>query len=308
MADSFNTTVSLSNQVLTAYDQNAYFALRDEAIWDQFADVKPGNLTNPGSPVTFTFWADLAEATTPLDEVIDVDAVSLSDSQVSVTPNEYGHAVVVSIRLETDDFLLGFDSDVANILSENMVKTIDRIARNAVDAAGTAVTIAASEGATVAGDVITAALVRQQRATLVGANVRPWGMDYAAIIDPDVGYDLQSETGDNAWGRPHEYVDTEEIYNGELGKFAGFRFIESNRVNLNVDGGSGSVDTYTTYFFGQQFLAKVESIAPRMVMGPVTDTLMRLRPLGWHGYFGFGEFRSASLIRLIGASSIGDNT
>lgn len=313
MADAFNTTTgALASQVLTAYDQNAYFALRDEAIWDQFASVKPGNITNPGDSVTFTFWTDMAVATTPLDEVVDVDTVALADSQISVSPNEYGNALVLSIRLETDDFLLGFDSDVANLLSENMVKSLDTIALAAVDASGTeyfpATNAAQTEATTLIDDVITAAEVRKRRVSLVQANALPTsGELFVSVINPDVGYDLQSETGDQAWIAPHVYVDTQAIYNNELGTFAGVRFVESNRTTVTVDGGTTTEDTYTTYFFGQQAIAKVESIAPHMVMGPITDTLMRLRPLGWHAYLGYGQFRAASLERLITASSIGDN-
>ena len=83
----------LSNQVLTAYDRVSFFALRNETVWDQFAKVKPGNLTSPGNPVSFLFWSDLSAATTALDETVDVDAVGLSDSTVTVTPNEYGKLI-----------------------------------------------------------------------------------------------------------------------------------------------------------------------------------------------------------------------
>jgi hypothetical protein len=41
----------LTNQVLTAYQRSAYFALRSQVVFDQFAKVKPGDLTSPGNPV-----------------------------------------------------------------------------------------------------------------------------------------------------------------------------------------------------------------------------------------------------------------
>jgi N4-gp56 family major capsid protein len=298
----------LTNQVLTAYDRKAFFALRDTTIWDQFAMVKPGNLTSPGSPVRFHFWDDMALATTPLDEIADVDAVGLSDSFVEVTPSEYGNAVVKTLRIQKLDMLIGFDADVSNLVNENMVKTIDRLARNAFDAAGVESTVAASEAATVAGDVITANALRQKRAELRGDNVRPlMGTFYGCVIHPDVAYDLKTETGDGAWVAPAQYVNTEKIYNDEIGAFAGFRVIEHNDALINTDGGSGTVDTYTTYFMGQEALAKVEVVSPNIVMGPVTDKLRRLQPLGWHAYAGWGEFRNLASRRLISASSIGAN-
>lgn len=298
----------LANQVLTAYDRVAWFQLRSNVVFDQLFNVKPGNLSTPGSPVTWRLWDEMAPATTPLNEITSPDSVGFADSAISVTPAEYGNVVKVTLRIKNDNYLIGFESDIANLLGYNMVDTIDTLARTAADASGTEVTVAASEGATVAGDVITAALVRQQAAALASASVMPAsGTNFAAIIHPDVAYDLKSETGDGAWVAPSQYVNPANIYNNEIGTFANFKFMESPRATLTPDGGSTTVDTYTTYFCGKDSLAKVDSISPHMVLGPVTDALMRVQPLGWHTYAGWGQFRVEAMRRLISASSIGAN-
>lgn len=316
MADVFTGATSaagsgqLTNQVLTAYQRSAFFALREGVVFDQFAKVKPGDLTSPGNPVKFLFWSDMSQATTALTETVDVDAVGLSDSLVTVTPAEYGNAVLLTIRIQTDDFLIGFDADVANLLNYNMVDTIDVLARTAVDG-GTNVEYSGTttgESSVLATDDLTVALVRKKRAQLRGASVMPWdGSSYAAIIHPDVAYDLKSETGDGSWTAAAQYSEVSRIWNDEIGQFAGIRFVESPRAKVNTDGGSGTVDTYTTYFFGQEFLAKAESIPPHMVLGPVTDKLRRFQPLGWHTYAGWDTLREAALRRVISASTIGSN-
>jgi N4-gp56 family major capsid protein len=302
-------TGQLSNQVLTAYDRVAFFALRNQVVWDQFAKVKPGNLTSPGNPVSFLFWNDLTPATTPLSETVDVDAVGLSDSSVTVTPQEHGNAIIKTIRIRTDDYLIGFDSDVASLLAWNLVDTIDALALAAVNGGTNEDYVGqVSEAAITATDIMTADEMRQKNAELRNAAAMPWeGLFYVSIMNPDVSYDLKSETGDGAWVAPHQYVDTKEIYTNEVGTFAGFRVVETPRTTINADGGAGTVDTYSTYFFGREFLAKAESIAPHMVMGPVTDKLMRFQPLGWHFYSGWDTLREASLRRLLSASSIGAN-
>ena len=301
----------LSNQVLTAYQRSAFFALREGVVFDQFAKVKPGNLTSPGNPVSFLFWDDMSVATTALTETVDVDAVALGDSQVTVTPAEYGNAVLLTIRIQTDDFLIGFDADVANLLNYNLVDTIDTLARTAADG-GTTITFGGGQStasAVVAADDLTVALVRQQRAALRGASVMPWdGTSYAGIIHPDVAYDLKSETGDGSWVAAAQYSGVERIWNDEIGTYAGIRFVESPRAKLLADGGSSAVDLYTTYFFGQEFLAKAESIPPHMVLGPVTDKLRRFQPLGWHAYVGYDTLREAALRQVRTASTIGSNT
>lgn len=315
MADVFTgastdaATGQLSNQVLTAYDRVARFALREQAVFDAFYNVKPGNLTSPGSPVTWRFWDEMAAATTPLNEITDPDSVGLSDTAVSVTPAEYGNIIKTTLRIRLDDYLVGFDSDVANLLGQNLTESIEVLARTAADAAGTEVTIAASEATTVAGDVLTANSVRQQHAELQAASVMPVaGTSYGAVIHPHVAFDLKAETGDGAWVAPAQYVNTEKIYNNELGTFGGFKFVTSPRALLTPDGGSTTVDTYTTYLLGQEALAKVETVPPHIVMGPVVDALMRIQPIGWHTYAGWGQFRAAALRRVISASSMGANT
>lgn len=304
-------TGQLSNQVLTAYQRSAMFALRSGVVFDQFAKVKPGNVTSPGNPVKFLFWSDLSQASTALTETVDVDAVGLSDSLVTVTPKEYGNAVLLTIRIRTDDFLVGFDADVANLLNYNMVDTIDYLARTAIDAGGTEVIHSGATAATdiIASDDLTVALVRQQRAALSKGSVMTWdGSSYGAVIHPDVAYDLKSETGDGSWTAAAQYSEVSRIWNDEIGTFAGIRFVESPRTKIADAGGSGTVDVYTTYFFGQEFLAKAESIAPHMVLGPVTDKLMRFQPLGWHTYAGWNVLRSTAVRRLLSASTIGANS
>lgn len=318
MADIFTGATSaagggqLSNQVLTAYQRSAFFALRAGTVFDQFAKVKPGDLTSPGNPVSFLFWSDMTLATTALTETVDVDAVALSDSQVTVTPAEYGDAVLLTIRIRTDDFLIGFDADVANLLNYGMVNTIDRLARTAIDASGTEVihSDATAETDLVAGDGLDVAHVRNQRAKLAGSSVATWdGSSYAGVIHPDVAYDFKAETGDGSWaGVGQRQEGGARIFNDEIGKYANIRFIESPRCKVSDGGGAGTVDSYTSYFFGQEFLAKAESIPPHMVLGPVTDKLMRFQPLGWHLYAGWGELRSAALRRVLTASSIGANS
>ncbi len=309
MADAFTTTSVLSNQVLTAYQRNALFALRARPVFDQLAKVKPGNVTSPGDSVTFTFWSDLTAATTALSETVDPDAVALSDSQVTVTPNEYGNAVLLTLKMQADTMLVGFDPDVANLVAYNMADSIDTLARSALDSGGTATFQGqTAETAIVATDILSSTSVRTRVANLRGADVPGiLGDHYVGIADPDVLFDLMEETGDGAWIGPHQYVDPAAIYNGEVGTFAGVKFLSSTRGLVNTDGGSGTVDTYTVYFLGWEALAKAEPVPGHIVIGPVTDKLMRFRPVGWHTYAGWSVLRSASVRRHLVASSIGSN-
>jgi N4-gp56 family major capsid protein len=134
-----------------------------------------------------------------------------------------------------------------------------------------------------------------------------------------VSYDLRRETGAASWRDPHVYSDPAGIYNGEIGAFEAVRFIETPRAKIfenasNGSGSAGTIDVYATLVVGRQSLAKAHSIVdgngpfPRVVRGPVTDSLMRFNPVGWYWFGGYGRFREASLRRIEAASSIGANS
>lgn len=316
------TTSSLSiDQV--AFDRLAYFALRSELLFDQAADVQPVAQAMPGSGVTFTIFADIAAATSTLNEVTDVTPTALSDSQVTVTLNEYGNAVVTTAKLRGTAFL-DVDAAAANIIGYNAGDSMDQVVREVL-AGGTNVVYATGGSSTpssrttvAAEDIIAADDVRKVVAQLRAANVATFNGSYIGFIHPDVSYDFRSATDAAAWRTPANYVNPEGIYNGEIGLFESVRFIETPRAKVftNASDGSGStgtVDVYCTHIMGRQALAKAFSTqdgngaVPKIVRGNVTDYLMRLQPLGWYWLGGYGRFREASLRRIESSSSIGTN-
>lgn len=310
MADAFSGTSALADQVQAAYDRNAFMALRSGGVYDQFARVKPGNVTSPGSSVSFLFWADLSTATATLSETVDVDAVALSDSLVTLTPAEHGNAVLVTIRIQTNTFAIGFDPAVANIVSYNMLDSLETLAQEALETGATTTTVdAGAEGSLTAADVMTMNKLREQVAILRGGDFAPIsGSDYAVITHPDVMYDLMTATAATDWSAfVQRRSEQSEFLNGEIVRAAGLAFMETSRGAINVNGGSSNVDTYSTYILAVDALGKAESIPGHVIPGPVTDHLRRFQPLGWHAYLAYGTIRSGAARNLLAASSIGTN-
>ena len=52
---------------------------------------------------------------------------------------------------------------------------------------------------------------------------------YHAIIHPFSKYDIMH---DPRWRDPHKYVDTQNLYAGELGEIAGVRFMQSSEAKI----------------------------------------------------------------------------
>lgn len=306
-----------------AYDRLAYFALRSELLFDQAADVQATNQAMPGSSVIFTIFSEMAAATSPISETSDLTPVTMADSQVTVTLAEYGNTVNTTAKLRGTSFL-DVDAVAANLIGYNAGNSIDQVV-SAVLAGGTNVVYGGGGSTTPtstvtiqAEDIIEANDVRQVTAALRGANVATFNGYYMGYIHPDVSYDLRRETGNASWNAPHINVDTANIYNGEIGTFESVRFIETPRAPLaaNASNGTsttGTIDVYGTMIMGRQALAKAYSmvdgngVVPKVVRGPVVDSLMRFNPIGWYWLGGYGRFREASLRRIDSSSSIGSN-
>lgn len=236
------TSTNGTTYVQAAYDRMAYFALRPELIFDQLADVKSVNQSMPGSSVTFTIQNDLTAAVTPLSEGSDITTQTLSNSQITVALAEYGSAVTTTAVLRGEAYV-EIDPIVANVIGYNAGVSIDSVARNAIGQ-GTqwkvpsGASIGATKAATIAsvaavngGSTVTANYndILAAQKNLRAQNVAPFGSYYAAVIHPDVAYDLQLT---NNYLAPHQYAQPAEIWAGEIGALNGFRFIETPRAEV----------------------------------------------------------------------------
>lgn len=61
---------------------------------------------------------------------------------------------------------------------------------------------------------------------------------------------------------------------------------------------------FSTLLCGKQALAEAVSQEPGVVIGPITDKLMRFRPIGWYGVLGWNRYREEALYRIESGSSI----
>lgn len=303
--------------VKTVFYRAALDAYRAANVFRRLADVKWSREQPPmpGSAVTFTIITALATATSALTEGTEPSAVNISDSQKTVTLVEYGNAVKHTKKLRLTTFL-NFDVAVPREVAANMEESIDIVARDVL-VAGTNVLYAGAATSRVtvaAGHTLTGNNVRRARAFLAGKNAPGpgggmVGGPYISIIHPDVSYDLMAETGQQAWSAPHTYVDTAAIYSGEIGMFAGTRFVENaNARNFANAGVGGTVDVYATIFVGEQALGEAVGEAQHMVIAGPFDDLQRFISVGWYGLLGYGRIREDSLTRYESSSSIGANT
>ena len=321
MANSYTDTSAMSNAVQTAYDRFFEFSLRDQPLFRQVADKRPAQQTAPGGSVVLERYQDLAKATTPLTETTDPDAVAIGNpTTVTITLNEYGNPVLRTRKLYLFS-LTDVDPAIANIVAYNAADSIDEIVQTVLRAgtnviqrkAGTvsyvtngtlttpvATTMTATDGYTSPMARLAVVKLRANKA------VPRKGSLFWAAIHPEVSYDLRSETGAAAWRDPHNYSAAGNIWAGEIGAYEGAFYIESPRCYNAVDAGAGdnTVRRFRTYYAGQQALAEAVADEFHTVAGPITDKLMRFRPLGWYGVAGWARYREEALVRAESTSTI----
>lgn len=320
VANAYSDTTALSNIVKAAYDLAVRPYLRSDPVFRQIIDVKPIRQAMPGSSVVINIGKGFANlATTALTENVTPDSVAIQNTTpVTITLNTYGNWTQESWEVNQTAFA-AVDPLIAKAIADNMVDTIDAKVRVVMDGASkkimrtgatTPTSVSAVPGSVTSASVINGATVSLATA-LLRTDLAPafgggnGGGVYGSIIHPHVAADLRNETGTAAWITPHNYVDTANIYNAEIGTYAGVRFMESPRATTATDGASSAV-VYRTYVFGREAVAEAATPEgqPQIVLGPITDPLLRERPFGWKALMGWSLFRPESLRVVLTSSSL----
>lgn len=317
MANAFTGTAAMANLVQTTYDRALEFALRAQPMFRMVADKRPVQQAMPGSSVVFEIYQDLAQAVTPLNELVDPDAVAAGNpTTVSVTLNEYGNSILVSNKLDLFSFT-DVTAGLVNQVAWNLVDSIDLVVQNVL-AAGTQVIRQNGDPASVdptynggttnavqPGSIYSSKAARLAVAKLRAQKVHPnKGSFYTTYIHPEVSHDLRAETGNAAWRDPHNYSAAGNIWAGEIGEYEGSVFIETPRCQNALNAGTTPTRVFQTYTTGQQALAEAVAEEFHTVRGPVVDKLTRFQPLGWYGVAGWSLYRPEALIRTETTSSI----
>lgn len=283
------TTSTLSSVVKAYYDKR--FLMRAEAnfVYKQLGriGVVPAN---EGKTVVWNRYTNPSAKTTALTEGTDPTPSGLSATLVSATVSQYGNFEQVTDILS----LTSIDNSIASavdLLAYEAAITIDTVIRNVVDG-GTSVLYAsgvANRTSLIDTDVTQVADVRKVVRELKGNNARPQQKSNAfmAVIHPDVEYDLQ---GDSSWESAHLYTDTAlgGIYNGEVGKLYGVRFLTTTQAPILTNSGSaGAVDVYQSQFFGEEAfgVSELQSLET-YVDSPSPRSALRLySDVGWKAGF-----------------------
>ena len=232
-----DTGMSVENK--TFYDKELIRTAGPQLVHDQFAQKRPIP-KNGGQSVEVRQFGDLPKALTPLTEGVTPNGKKLSATAKTATVSQYGDYVTISDKLD----LTAIDPvalEAVDVIGKQMGLTLDTVTRNKLhqglqvmyaplrSSAG-AETEVSSRSKLDKSAVLTVKLVQQARTELKAMNVPTFDDGcYVMIIHPYSAYDLKR---DPEWRKPHEYADTRQLYNGEVGMVDGVRFVETSEAKI----------------------------------------------------------------------------
>jgi len=130
------STTVLTDLVQSAYDQAVLFGFLPENRFSQFCEHKEWNRATapvPGDDIVFTIIAQLTAATTPLSETVDPGPQSMTETQKTLTLEEYGKLITRTSKLKFTSFA-DIDVAIGRAVGQNMGYTQDLLARAVFDA------------------------------------------------------------------------------------------------------------------------------------------------------------------------------
>jgi len=285
------TDAGLTDEMKVYYSTYLIRLAEPLLVHDQFAQKHPIP-KNGGKTIAFRKYDSLPKALTPLTEGVTPDGQKLTMDEITATVAQYGGFVELSDML----LLTAIDNNLmeaTRLIAEQASKTLDTITRevlnggtNVLYAEGQVSSRAALVGGQESGNhYLTIDGVRKAVRFLKVMNARRINGDFAGIIHPDVAYDLMS---DPKWVNVKTYSDPSGIYNGEIGKIEGVRFVETSEAKVFTGAGANGRDVYSTLILGADAYGVTEitggglqHIVKQLGSGGTSDPLNQRATVGW---------------------------
>ena len=234
--NSYSEGEGLSPEMRTYYSDYLIDNAEPSLVHDRFAQ-KHTIPTGGGKSVQFRKYDPLPKLTNPIAEGITPSGQTINMGIVNATVAQYGGYV------ELTDMLLmtAIDNNLCmatKLLGSQAGRTLDTISREVL-VGGTNVQYAEGQisarsqltGGKGEGEnhYLTVDAIRKAVRFLKNQNAEKIDGAYVAIVHPDCAYDLMSDPN---WKYPHQYAEPSAIFEGEIGKIEGVRFIESTEAKV----------------------------------------------------------------------------
>ena len=232
--EGYEAGAGLSPEMKTYYSDYLIDNAEPALVHDRFAqkqEIPKGH----GKSVQFRKYDPLPKITDPIAEGVTPTGQTINMGLITATVAQYGGYV------ELTDLLLmtAIDNNLCmatKLLGSQAGRTLDTISREVL-VGGTNVQygegkVSSREQIEAKGEgacLLTVDAVRRAVRFLKNQNAEKINGSYVAIIHPDAAYDLMSDPN---WRTPMQYADPSALFEGEIGKIEGVRFIESTEAKV----------------------------------------------------------------------------
>lgn len=311
------TDTGMSDEMKTYYSDYLIDTADPELVHDQFGQKHPIPKAG-GKTIEFRKYDPLPKALTPLTEGVTPDGTKLTMGVVTATVQQYGGFIELSDVL----LMTAIDNNLVQatkLLGSQAGRTLDTITREVLNG-GTNVQFA--EGQVDARDELyytdeddncnlTVDAVRKAVRFLKVMNAPRINGYYAGIIHPDCSYDLMS---DPKWVNVKSYSDPEGIYEGEIGRIEGVRFVETSEAKVFDASSSGGRDVYSTLIIGAEAYGVTEisggglkHIVKQLGSAGSSDPLDQRATAGWKATKVAERLVEAYMVRIETCSTFTEN-
>ena len=306
MNTNLTSSAGLTDEMKTYYSDYLIDNATPKLVHDQFGQKHPIP-KNGGKTIEFRKYSPLPKLTTPLQEGVTPDGQSLNMSTIEATVAQYGGYITLSDML----ILTAIDNNLVQatkLLGAQAGATLDTITREVLNG-GTNVIFCGDKEAREdldSSSLLTVDDVKKAVRLLKTQNAEQINGAWVGIIHPDIAYDL---TNDPLWKDVKTYSDPSDIYEGEIGKIFGVRFVETTEAKI-FEGG-----VYSTLILGDNAYGVteisgggLEHIVKQLGSAGTADALNQRATAGWKATKTAERLVENYMVRIESKSTFSDKT
>ena len=304
----------LSAEMKTFYDRNLIRLAEPELVHDQFGQKRP---IPKGNGKTIEFRKFNALPAVPSDrtlvEGITPTGQNYGVTAITATVVQYGGYITITDMLN----LTAYDNqmqEIMKVLAAQAGQVSDKVTRDIL-AAGTNVMYADHGGDgndersdLDVDDILTIEDIKKAVRLLKRVNAKTIQGNFVAIVHPDVVYDLMN---DSEWIDANQYAGSQAIFNGEVGKMYGVRFVESTMAKIWKP---SSLPIYGTLVIAENAYGVtslegggIETIVKQLGSGGTADPLNQRSTAGWKLNKTAVILEQSYMVRIESAASFGSS-
>ncbi len=269
-----NSYAKLPSQQQTFYNRTLLDRLLPNLVFMEHGQkYKKPIPKNEGATINFRRFNSLPIPADDLVEGVTPAGRNLSISQIITTVKQVGDYVLLTDLID----MLGLDpvvTETTELIGEQAALTLETRVRDVVFNGTNVYYVGggANRAAVGAANTLTGTHSRRARQIMARNNIKPVaGSDYVGFVHPDGAYDMK---GSAEWLAAHLYGSPENLFNGEIGKLHGVRWVETTMAPIWVGEGNGGADVYGALVVGADAYGVVDvggSASPEVIVKQLGD-------------------------------------